>query len=522
MKLTLQIIISVIILAVGSVSCSHDHKRSERLAEADALVESGHYAEALAILDSIDEQACSISDRARFHFIKAVSLDEYTHINEAILLLRQSIMEATACSDDSIAHKAHIYLAYINNISGNHTLAIEHGISALEIARKHKDPRWEGAAFLQLSGSYHAKGMSDSSRYYLSSLVPLLDHQNRKDLPDMLNNIAVGFLEDNDLQQARHYLARSLRLQSNEHTYYLMAIAYQREGRQDSAEMMWRKALTSKDPFMKARISQAYAEWLKEGGNFEAAAAVMSNARMIRDSLERKGLGEMAMAAHTDSERREAEQHHNRLTLLYLIISGLLLIAVAALWICLRWKSRRAKRLSLSASMLSSQMEDMEGRMDELRAEIDVLHDQCERHDRDARQLEKMVNEKSRQLRLLEQKHACKEREMKVLSVQMQKMESHIEEVKTIGAAKHAQLLAGGKATQWSKNDMVLFVEYYSLIHPDFAVMMHDRYASLSPTLSTIVILTDMGFDSQQIKETLGMSDGALRTARSRINSSRI
>ena len=109
-----------------------------------------------------------------------------------------------------------------------------------------------------------------------------------------------------------------------------------------------------------------------------------------------------------------------------------------------------------------------------------------------------------------------------MLSVQMQKMESHIEEVKTIGAAKHAQLLAGGKATQWSKNDMVLFVEYYSLIHPDFAVMMHDRYASLSPTLSTIVILTDMGFDSQQIKETLGMSDGALRTARSRINSSRI
>ena len=510
----------ILLMAVIFMIFSCDRHSADRsdLTHIAMLVDSGHHAEALTALDSINERSLNECDRAHLHFLKAVSLDEYTHIDEAIILLRQSLRESEACANDSIAHKANLYLAYLNNISGNHTLAIEHAMSALNIARRHNNLSWEGAAYLQLSGSYHAKGMADSSQYYINRLISILDHQSHYDLPDMLNNIAVSFLNDNDITRARQYLTRSLGLRSHEHTYYLMAVTYQKEGKPDSAEMMWRKALGSENPYMQARISQAYAEWLKETGNFQLAASMMTRAQVIRDSLASRGLGEMAMSAHTSSVKQAVEERHRRSSFWYMLFSIGLLIVVGILWGCLRWKSKRTKRLSMSASLLSSQMEDMEVRMEELRSEIDVLHGQCERHNSDARELEKIVKEKSRQLKALEQKHAAKEREMKEMSTHIHEIESHHDEVMNVGGKKHAELMEGGKATQWTKNDMVLFVEYYYLIHPDFATVMRERYKSLSPTLAMIVILTHMGYDSQNIRDILGMSDGAYRTARSRIN----
>lgn len=502
-------------------SCSHT-TREEEIAHITALLDSGQRRQALSALDSIDDGDLDQCDKARVHFLKATALDEYDDIDEAVTLLQQSLKEAGACGHDSIAHKANLYLAYLNNISGNHTLAIHHAMAALDIADAHGDARWRGAAYLQLSGSYHARGMMDSSRYYIDRLIPLLPYQSKHDLPDMLNNIAVSRLEANDIEGARRYLDRSLKIARNEHTYYLMAMSYQQQGRNDSAELMWQKALSGSDVYLQSRISQAYAEWSRGIGEYEKASEALYRAQILKDSLESRGLGESAMKAHSESEKRDAEESHRRKMLLWVGLSLTLAAVAGVLWWRLRLRARRARSLSQSAKILTTEKAELEEQMQHLRSEIEVLKGQCDRHNHDARELEKMVREKSRQLHALEQKHAVNEREMKAMSSQMQRMESHHDKVMSIGQKRHAEILAGGKATQWTKTDMQLFADYYFLMNPEFAITVKEGYNTLSPTLSLIVILTEMGYEPEQIRETLGMSAGAFRTARSRINTARL
>lgn len=109
-------------------SCSHT-TREEEIAHITALLDSGQRRQALSALDSIDDGDLDQCDKARVHFLKATALDEYDDIDEAVTLLQQSLKEAGACGHDSIAHKANLYLAYLNNISGNHTLAIHHAMA---------------------------------------------------------------------------------------------------------------------------------------------------------------------------------------------------------------------------------------------------------------------------------------------------------------------------------------------------------------------------------------------------------
>ena len=510
-----------ILLTLLLAACGHTSHQGE-INHVAALVDSGQRRQALDAIDSIDVDDLDECDKAHIHFLKATALDEYNDMDEAVTLLRRSLREALSCGHDSIAHKANLYLAYLNNISGNHSLAINHALAALDIADAHGNPRWSGAAYLQLSGSYHARGMMDSSRYYIDRLIPLLPYQSRHDLPDMLNNIAVSRLEADDVEGARRYLDRSLKIAQNEHTYYLMAVSYQQQGRNDSAELMWKKALSGSDPYLQSRISQSYAEWSRGIGEYERASAALYRAQQLKDSLDSRGLGETAMKAHSDSERQDIEEAGRRRMILWIGICVLLVAVVIALWWHLRLRARRARSLSQSTQILSSQKAELEQQMEQLRTEIDVLKGQCDRHNQDAQELEKMVREKSRQLRALEQKHASNEKEMKAMSTQMHRMESHHDKVMDIGQRRHAEIMDGGRATQWSKNDMQLFADYYYLMHPDFAISVKEEYTTLSPTLALIVILTEMGFDQERIRDILGMSSGAWRTARSRINASRL
>ena len=73
----------------------------------------------------------------------------------------------------------------------------------------------------------------------------------------------------------------------------------------------------------------------------------------------------------------------------------------------------------------------------------------------------------------------------------------------------------------WSKDNIVKFVDYYRVVNLPFMLQMEQEYTKLSPGNKFFLILQDMGMTDQQMTHILSVSDGALRTTRSRLRQKR-
>ncbi len=513
------LLLAALAALIAAAACQRRDLGSERLATIDSLYASGDREGAAAELEYLDEHELAGVTLARYLCLKGAVLDEYENIDSAIYYMKRAERIASGIGCDSVLHEAAIYLSYLHNISGNPNLAIKYAGEAIAISEKHDNRQWRGTDYMQLAGSYYNKGMVDSSDYYTRKSQCFIKYQKRRDLPDMLNNVAVSYLRHGQLDSARLYLRNSLEICPNEHTYYLLAESYQMAGNRDSAEVMWGKAVAGKDPYLRARIETSYADWLRAQGEFQRSADAQARANALKDSLDRIGLGEAALTANSVSERMELEQSERRKVVYYCVLCGLLAIAVLALWIYNRRKSRNEKKLTESADSLQSQLEQMEQQMADLRSEISTLRRQRDQHDLNARELEQLVKGKTRQLNALEQEHAEKDREMRQMQSKLRKIESDIDERIKLGQKLMHDIENGGKASQWNKHQMESFIHYYSITRPECADNIGNNYKPLSPTLAMILVLADMGMDAEAIQNTLGMSTGAYRTAKSRLNS---
>lgn len=518
LRAAITLLIILFTLCGTDCSRSYDDKELDRV---DALLRAGERHAAGVMVDSLSSGRFSAEGRVRELFLKAVTRDEFHDIESAVSYIMQSKRAADAIGDDSLSYASSLYHAYLCNISGNLNMAVNHAREALALAERTGKPAWTGAACLQLSGSYHAKGMLDSSDYYIDRLIPLLGHQEERDLPDMLNNIAVSLLNRGKVDLARSYLRRSIELRPHEHTYYILAALYGMEGDRASAERMWIKAVTGSDPVLQSRILRSYAEWLKENGEFERASDCLSRSQLISDSIGGEALGEKAMSASMLDERGEMERATWRGTALY----GALCIGLASglltLWFLGRRKSRKVKNLVMSSARMKEDMDDMAVQMDLLREEIRSLREQCNSGSELRQELEDRVDRKSGELRELESRFSIKEKEMQKMRSIMERSEADRADIMKVGARHFLELKQGGTALLWNKRDIRMFRDYYYLVNPDFGCRIMNEYTSLSPVLNMILILGDMGFDGAGIRRILGMSDGAYRTARSRINSRR-
>ena len=477
----------------------------------------------LIALFSFLSVSCSHDSRsmARYLYQRGAMQDEYTHIDSAIFYMERARRAAIAAGDDSTHHDAAVYLAYLNNVSAHPNLAIRYAREAIQISDRNGNARWKGNDYLQLSGAYYGKGLIDSSDYYIRKTLHYVKYQRRSELPDFLNNIAVSYLRQNATDSARSLLMRSLAIRPTEHAYYLLAESYQADGKKDSAEMMWRKALRGNDLYLRSRISSAYAEWLRKQGDYRRSAEMQSQAMALKDSLDSRDLGGTALTANNALDISYIEQRQHRWTIFFSVVLAVLAAVAAGLLVYSRRKALRARRVSRSAETLQGQMVAMETQMESLRAEIASLQEQRDSHDRSARQLEATLKAKTQCLCELERQHSETDRELRQLRQRVQRMENEMEERLRTGRRLHESLECGGNATQWNKHEMDCFVQYYALTNPEFGSDMEAHYNSLSPTLAMMLVLNDMGYDAERVQATLGMSAGAYRTAKSRLNSRR-
>jgi hypothetical protein len=88
----------------------------------------------------------------------------------------------------------------------------------------------------------------------------------------------------------------------------------------------------------------------------------------------------------------------------------------------------------------------------------------------------------------------------------------------THGHRLFMELTSGGNIRQWTSADFKDFRIYYDCVDSTFAETIAQNYDQLSPNLYLLSVLEHLGKSDEYIMTTMGLTLGALRTTRSRLN----
>lgn len=515
----------VFILAQFIVILSGCQRRTDykQLLKIDSLCCSEKYEEALEALENINEKALSTSNKIDYYLLTTmvshklyIPMQSDTIIKECIsyyaskgvteklmqsylfesifliekgewqqaLLMLKEIEEVTdKIQNEETIIKAFVYLGYINAVSNNTKLALEYANKALNFADKKHNRRWMGYCFQNLSTIAALTNEIPNDTFTIKS-IEFIEDQPNKEKAIYLKNIGVDYFEKGNYVKCEEYLVRSLDVEPRVETYGCLADVYAKQGKLDEAGDLWKSAINTDNLRLKVAFMTSYVDWLREKGDYKAEAEYSRELIALKDSLARWQQTEATREIQEQYDREVAERKHQVFVNRLLWIMALMTVIVFGVFAFAHFRGLKAKKQLAESNALAAEY---------------------------SAQIERLKAEGKEQTK-----------EAKELQGKLEKLRAEQNEILYHGKQLYDHLMKeGGNAATWHKTDFTDFVEYYRTIDMPFVVHLENDYQKLSPSNKTILIFQHLGYTDQQILYLMGMTDGALRTTKSRIKGRR-
>ncbi len=499
------------------MSCTGGHDAGRLLDRADSLLRSDRPEEARMILDSIDVSDLS-EDEYAYHRLLDIQtsyklyapvpsdstitacvdywrarnnksreclalcyrgLTRYSDgkLEEAASDLKAAESLALGLNDIYLMNKAFSSLTAVNYASGNNPMTFKYAFKELETGRQTGNDRWTAYAYNHLACAYARVKMEDSIYFYIRSIIPLLDKlSDREKAPD-LSNIGLYYLNLGDTARALEFGWKSRQALPIASNANLLARIYFSRGETVRADSIWDEAFSSGDLDAKIRIADIRSAEYYRKGMFRESGEQNVILGELKDSVYRQGQSFRLQQLQLDYDHREKMDKSRMQTTALAVLFILIVIATLVTIIVLRNRNR-------------SRMTDSADAIRRYRQRIAVLEDSSRDHDRELKSLRRKI-----------------ESEVK-----------HNNEMIARGKVLYDSLKDGGENTsRWQKSSFDDFFAYYRVLNSSIFETMEREYKPLSAGNRFLLILTDMGLDSERICAILGISAGSLRSARSRL-----
>lgn len=522
----------VICLLVGLVvvilaGCGRTHTQ-QALEQADSLLQQRRFSEAQAVLRQVGMMGLTRQSDAVYYALLSTQLDYllykpietdsvinsavdyYRHegpltryVNalfykgmvlynyqkkprQALVCLKEAENLAFSLHDLALSHKIYEALVVANYYSKNLGLSLAYARKSLRCSERKGNDFWLAYSYNHLAYIFDDLGMQDSAEYYIRKCIPKSKVMPPRDRSDILSALGHHYLQKGQTDKAQYYFRQAYAdYPLPEVCVALSQICRQRQLR-DSAQWYISQALRHCSDLQDrvSTLSSIYEIQLAEQ-RYEGAARVARWLMQAKDSLSAQqrtaDIREIQMKYDNETTRR----HYDQLLIRILYASILFIIIVALVIVRVLVKSYRAQqRIDRDQILLS-----------EYNRQIEQLklngQDTERRSSQKIRMLERKINE-------------ILNRQTDQLAHGRQLLES---------------LKQGGTVVKWTKTDVNDLIVYYKLINITFVVSFDTDYTSLSQGNRLFLILQDMGFSDADICHILGISQGAIRTTRSRIRS---
>lgn len=375
-------------------------------------------------------------------------------------------------------------MAYINHISGNFRLALPYGKKTLYYAYKTKDKEKIGHAYDIMASSFHRLGEKDSAIFYITKGLQFTKFISNEEKNNLLNNAAIIYGQAGNINKAKDLLKQSLKFSPDANAYGILAQVYCDEGKDDSATLLWEKALKTDNLRQKIGFLKSYAKWQKRNGKYEEASATGIKAAELKDSLARQQQAEAVKEIQEKYNRKVKEGETQRWIIVFLSSIIIMLIIVIGMTI-MYVRTRKREQLA--------QREIENNRM--MIADYTVL--------------------------IGEMKKSGKEKttEIKELQRRLDKLRKKQAEIIYKGKELYDSIKKGETTAKWNRKMFGWFVEYYRSINQPFVMSLEENYCNLSYTNMMFLILCEIEYkdNSREIGRIMEMEAGAMRTMKSRI-----
>lgn len=487
------------------------------------------------------ENSNDLEKLAEAYYFKALCLHERSESQQAVQFYKKAENVAGQTNDLRLQYRIAESMAKINNQSGNYNLQLSYARKALDCARLAGNKKWMAYSYFNLSNAFQNLEMVDSLSYYAKKLIPRLDDIYPQDLPHFLNCIGLMYFKNGDLSRAKKYYEESLAHQEVAKTLVNLADVYVKEGNREKAYRLWQKASLLDDGGQKDVIMFNMLQYdLDHQKNLEDACERMNRIYAIKDSM---------TSTLKDRTIQELQQKYDEESLAHLYESKLMRWMIATLILLLsvlllvgyvRYRRYRSRLLMAKQQMLIGQYSN----------EIKQLNDQCRLAEHDINQyqsmiadytdqihqlqssgenVDKLVAEKNRLIddlvrRNEELEASCidAERQKEVLRKNISDIVENASPMLNRGKILYDFILDNKPTVSWSKDDFQCFVEYYKALHIKEYEAIEKKYKHLTLHNMFFLILNEMGKDSKDVSQIMGISPESIRAIRHRLQKNRI
>jgi tetratricopeptide (TPR) repeat protein len=126
-------------------------------------------------------------------------------------------------------------------------LQLNYAKKALDYALEAGNKNWIAYSYFNLSRAYQAVGNVDSLSIYAKELITRLDDIYPQDLPAFKACIGYMYYKKGEWELAKKYYEESLEHQETAHTLVNLADVYVKEGNEEEAYKLWKRAFLLND-----------------------------------------------------------------------------------------------------------------------------------------------------------------------------------------------------------------------------------------------------------------------------------
>ena len=434
---------------------------------------------------------------ARSLFYKSGVLSDIGKKAEALLCLKQAEVLVRNLSEDYLSHNVYYQLASLNSYYQEYQLALDNIKKAMFYASKANRMLNLAYDYEKAAVYYGNLGLSDSSRFYIRkclSVIDVIPKEPASNRARLFGNVGALYCSI-DKDSAKIFLEKSLELDPQGNVYSALSDIYLEEKDTAKAMRMLEEGIKVSDYLgFKEKNLLKLSDIMRKKGDYRKADELTMAANALKDSLANRFHEENVKAQQIEFDRKveqkRAAQARQWLT------GG---VGVAVMVICLmawyyfRRKKKNVLVLTEKEKLIEELREDRNDANKKLKATQDEMN--AMRHD---------LEEHERKIRTFDRERKKREQWL-----------GH-------GRTLLESLLNQGNMALWNHQDYEDFIGYYRITNSRFAKTIDEEYTDLSPNQSVLVILDDIGMSDDDVMRAMNLTNGALRTLRSRLRQRRL
>lgn len=432
-----------------------------------------------------------IEKLARSYYLKAGILYDAKKGKMAMEYLKTAEDLLKETDEIALLHNIYFMISTINYDNHECNLSLEYAKKAFQCSMQTNKELHLIYDYERMANAYSCMGQKDSCLYFMKKNLSLIEKVNipSKHKAGMISNYGVDLIEY-DREKAEEILQKAVLI-------YPLGSAYSALAR---IELDKKDTLKAIDLFQKSiensqeiRIKQANLFRLskieQERGNYKRANELLQQAQQQKDSLTQKLREDNVKALQLEYDKN-SEQKHTATLLVYAIVGIFVVLLLGfIISVILAKQSVNAKK----------------------KAKVEENHVvELEKY---AKQIEEQGKQSDKELKAVNRQLSKIKQEVKETGKEQRQQKKTLEK----GHLLYTELMAGGNIGQWQRQDFSDFIGYYRLANSDYAQYADQRYTALTPTQSILTILEYIGKNDQEIMRILCLTEGALRTQRSRL-----